>query len=87
MPNFVTEMKRRNVFRVGVAYTVVAWVIAQALDLAADSFAAPDWVMKVALTALVAGLPVALILAWAFEMTPEGVKKTEDVPVTESITP
>ncbi len=87
MPNFVTEMKRRNVFRVGVAYTVVAWVIAQALDLAADSFAAPDWVMKVALTVLVAGLPVALILAWAFEMTPEGVKKTEDVPVTESITP
>ena len=87
MPNFVTEMKRRNVFRVGVAYTVVAWVIAQAFDLAADSFAAPDWVMKIALTVLVAGLPVALVLAWAFEMTPEGVKKTEDVPVTESITP
>jgi len=87
MPNFITEMKRRNVFRVGVAYTVVAWVIAQAFDLAADSFAAPDWVMKVALTVLVAGLPVALILAWAFELTPEGVKKTEDVPVTESITP
>ena len=63
MPNFITEMKRRNVFRVAVAYTVVAWVIAQAFDLAADSFAAPDWVMKVALTVLVAGLPVALILA------------------------
>ncbi len=87
MPNFITEMKRRNVFRVGVAYTVVAWVIAQALDLAADNFAAPDWVMKVSLAVLVAGLPVALILAWAFELTPEGVKKTEDVPVTESITP
>jgi len=87
MPNFVTEIKRRNVFRVGVAYTVVAWVIAQALDLAADNFAAPDWVMKLSLAVLVAGLPVALILAWAFELTPEGVKKTEDVPVTESITP
>lgn len=87
MPNFITEMKRRNVFRVGVAYTVVAWVIAQALDLAADNFAAPDWVMKVSLAMLVAGLPVALILAWAFELTPEGVKKTEEVPVTESITP
>lgn len=87
MPNFITEMKRRNVFRVGVAYTVVAWVIAQALDLAADSFAAPDWVMKVSLAVLMAGLPVALIFAWAFELTPDGVKKTEEVPVTESITP
>ncbi len=83
----MTEMKRRNVFRVGVAYTVVAWVIAQALDLVADNFAAPDWVMKVSLAVLVAGLPIALILAWAFELTPDGVKKTEDVPVTESITP
>ena len=87
MPNFITEMKRRNVFRVGVAYTVVAWVIAQAFDLAADNFAAPDWVMKVSLAVLVAGLPVALILAWAFELTPDGVKKTEDVPATQSITP
>jgi TolB-like protein len=87
MPNFITEMKRRNVFRVAVAYTVVAWVIAQAFDLAVDSFSAPDWVMKVALTVLVAGLPVALILAWAFELTPDGVKKTEDVPETDSITP
>jgi TolB-like protein/ketosteroid isomerase-like protein len=87
MPNFITEMKRRNVFRVAVAYTVVAWVIAQAFDLAADSFAAPDWVMKVALTVLVAGLPVAIILAWAFELTPDGVKKTADVPETDSITP
>ena len=87
MPNFVTELNRRNVFRVGVAYTVVAWVIAQAFDLATDSFAAPDWVMKVALAVLVAGLPVALVLAWAFELTPDGVKKTEDVPIAESITP
>jgi adenylate cyclase len=87
MPNFVTELKRRNVVRLGVAYTVVAWVIAQALDLAADNFAAPEWFMKIALAALIAGLPIALILAWAFEMTPDGVKKTEDVPVSQSITP
>jgi adenylate cyclase len=87
MPKFVTELKRRNVFRVGFAYTVVAWVIAQAFDLAADSFSAPEWVMKIVLAALVAGLPIALILAWAFEMTPDGVKKTEDVPVSQSITP
>jgi TolB-like protein len=87
MPNFLTEMKRRNVFRVAVAYTVVAWVIAQAFDLATDSFAAPDWVMKITLAILITGLPVAAILAWAFELTPEGVMKTEDVPVSDSITP
>jgi adenylate cyclase len=87
MPNFVTEMKRRNVFRVAIAYTVVAWVIAQAIDLAADSFSAPEWVMKITLAVLIAGLPVAAILAWAFELTPEGVMKTEDVPASHSITP
>jgi adenylate cyclase len=62
-------------------------VIAQAIDLAADSFAAPDWVMKITLAVLIAGLPVAAILAWAFELTPEGVMKTEDVPASHSITP
>jgi len=87
MPDFLTELRRRNVFRVAIAYTVVAWVIAQAFDLVADNFGAPDWVMKVVLAVLIAGLPVASIFAWAFELTPDGVKKTEDVPVTESITP
>jgi TolB-like protein len=87
MPKFITELKRRNVFRVAVAYTVVAWVIAQAIDLAADSFGAPDWVMKFTLAILIAGLPIALILSWAFELTPEGVMKSEDVPVSKSITP
>jgi adenylate cyclase len=87
MPGFLTELKRRNVVRVAIAYTIIAWVIAQALDLATDSFGAPDWVMKMALAGLVAGLPVAAFLAWAFELTPEGVMKTEDVPVAASITP
>jgi len=87
MPKFITELTRRNVFRVAAAYTVVAWVIAQAIDLAADSFEAPDWVMKITLAILIAGLPVALILSWAFELTPEGVMKSDDVPVSESITP
>ncbi|MEE8426233.1 MAG: hypothetical protein V3S15_03040, partial [Woeseiaceae bacterium] len=87
MPGFLTELKRRNVFRVGIAYTLVAWVIAQAFDLVTDNFGAPDWFMKVALAVLIAGLPVALIFAWAFELTPDGVKKTEDVPAAKSITP
>jgi TolB-like protein len=87
MPNFLTELKRRNVFRVAAAYSIVAWVIAQAFDLAVASFGAPDWVMKILLAVLIAGLPVALILAWAFELTPQGVMKTEDVPVAKSIAP
>jgi len=84
---FLTELKRRNVFRAGAAYTVVAWVVAQAFDLAVDNFGAPGWVMRTLLTILIAGLPVTLILAWAFEVTPDGVKKTVEVPVSESITP
>jgi len=87
MSNVLTELKRRNVFRVAAAYTVVAWIIAQAFDLGVDNFGAPDWVMKVLLAILIAGLPVALLLAWAFELTPDGVVKTEDVPASESITP
>jgi hypothetical protein len=87
MPNFLAELKRRNVFRVAAAYTVVAWVIAQAIDLTADSFGAPDWVMKITLAVLIAGLPIAMLLSWAFELTPEGVVKSEDVPAAKSITP
>jgi TolB-like protein len=87
MSPFFKELKRRNVVRVAMAYTVVAWVIAQVADLAADNFDAPGWVMRTVLLLLVAGLPLATIFAWAYELTPDGVKKTEDVPVTESITP
>jgi TolB-like protein len=87
MPNILNELTRRNVFRAGAAYTVVAWVVAQAFDLAVDNFGAPPWVMRTLLTVLVAGLPVTLILAWAFEITPDGVKKSHEVPVSESITP
>jgi TolB-like protein len=65
----------------------VAWVIAQAMDLAADNFDAPDWVMKITLSVLIAGLPIAMILSWAFELTPEGVMKSEEVPAAKSITP
>ena len=83
----IYELKRRNVFRAGAAYTVVAWVVAQAFDLAVDNFGAPPWVMRTLLIILIVGLPVTLILAWAFEITPDGVKKSHEVPVSESITP
>jgi len=81
------ELKRRNVFKVAVAYIVVAWLVAQVLELAFDSFGAPDWVMKTVLVLLAAGLLFAVIFAWAFEMTPEGLKREKDVERDESITP
>jgi len=81
-----TELKRRNVFRVAVAYLVAAWLLLQVADIVLDNIHAPDWVIQVFMLALVIGLPVALIFAWAFEMTPEGLKREKDVDRSQSIT-
>jgi peptidoglycan/LPS O-acetylase OafA/YrhL len=72
---FIRELKRRNVFRVAAAYAVVAWLIAQVAELALDSFGAPDWVIRTVLFLLFAGFPLALVFAWAFELTPEGIRR------------
>jgi len=85
--SFFTELQRRNVVRVGLAYTVIAWVIAQVAELAFDSFGAPDWTIKSLIVLLLLGLPIALIFAWVYEMTPEGLKKEKDVDRSTSITP
>lgn len=84
--SLITELKRRNVFRVAVAYVVIAWVLAQVADLAFDNFGTPDWVPKTVLFVLVLGFPLAIFFAWAFELTPEGVKKERDVDRSQSIT-
>jgi TolB-like protein/tetratricopeptide (TPR) repeat protein len=84
--SLVTELRRRNVFRVAIAYAVVAWLVAQVAELALDSFGSPDWVMKTLLLFLALGLPFAIIFAWAFELTPEGVKREKDVDRSQSIT-
>jgi len=73
---FIEELKRRNVFKVTVAYGLVAWLIAQLAEFAIDTFGAPDWVLRTFVVLLVLGLPVAIVLAWAFDMTPTGIKKT-----------
>jgi len=78
------ELKRRNVFRIGIAYSIVTWLIAQIAELAAASFAAPDWVMKMIITMLVLGLPVALVMAWIFELTPEGLRRETDADAARS---
>jgi len=81
------ELKRRNVFRVGIAYAVVAWVLLQVVDLVLDNITAPEWIMKVFMLAVAVGFPVAVIIAWAFEMTPEGLKRETEVDRSQSITP
>ena len=79
MTDLFSELRRRNVFKVGAAYVVVAWLIAQVAELALDSFEAPTWVMKTLLLLLALGLPLALMFAWAFELTPEGIRRDKDV--------
>ena len=81
-----TELKRRNVFRVALAYLAVAWLVLQAADIVLDNIAAPDWLMKALMFFMVAGFPVAVLFAWAFEMTPEGIKKEAEVDRSASIT-
>ena len=80
------ELKRRNVVRVGAAYALVGWVIAQIAEFAFENFGAPDWVLKSVVVVLLLGLPLALFFAWAFEMTPEGLKREKDVDRSDSIT-
>jgi TolB-like protein/Flp pilus assembly protein TadD len=83
---FLAELKRRNVVKVGVAYLVIAWLVAQVVSLFAPALRLPDWTTTLVVLVLIIGLPVALLLAWVYELTPEGVKRTADVPESESIT-
>ena len=80
------ELKRRNVVRVAVAYAVVSWLILQLTDVLMPLLALPEWVDRLVFLLLVIGFPLALIFAWAFELTPEGLKKEKDVDRAESIT-
>jgi TolB-like protein len=83
---FLAELKRRNVFRVAVAYLVAAWLLLQVADIVLENIHAPDWIIQAFMLALAIGLPIALIFAWAFEMTPEGLKREKDVDRSQSIT-
>ena len=84
--NFFAELKRRNVYKVAVAYAVVAWLLIQAASIILPTFEAPGWTMKLLLVALAIGFPLAVILAWAFEITPEGIRRESEVAPNESIT-
>jgi TolB-like protein len=84
-PSFFTELKRRNVYRVAVAYAVVSWLLIQIATQVFPFFDIPNWAVRLVVVLLVLGFPVALILAWAFEITPEGIKRTDEVLPEESI--
>jgi len=77
MNNFFSELKRRNVYKVAVAYGVVAWLLMQIASQIFPFFEIPNWVVRLVVLVLVIGFPIALIIAWAFEATPEGIKRTE----------
>jgi len=82
----VHELKRRNVFRVGIAYTVAAWVVLQVFDVIGEILELPAWGGKLILATLVAGFFISVIVAWAYELTPEGVKRESEVDRSQSIT-
>ena len=83
--SFFKELKRRNVFKVGVAYLVACWLGLQIIDLVLENINAPEWIMQVFMLALAVGFPIAIIIAWAFEVTPEGVKLQKNVDRNRSI--
>ena len=80
--NFLSELKRRNVYKVAVAYAVVAWLLIQVATQVFPFFEIPNWAVRLVVLAMIAGFPIALIIAWAFELTPEGIKSTEDADAT-----
>ncbi len=84
---FWGELKRRNVVKVGLAYVVVGWLVIQMVTTVLPTFNAPSWIAQSITFILILGLPFVLLFAWAFEITPEGLRKTRDVPAVDSITP
>ena len=83
--NFFAELKRRNVYKVAAAYAVIAWLLIQAASILFPTFEAPAWLMKVLVVIVAAGFVIALLVAWTFEMTPDGMKRTEDISPNEQL--
>ena len=81
--NFFAELKRRNVYKVAVAYAVVGWLLVQVTTQVFPIFEIPNWALRLIVLAIIIGFPIALVLAWAFELTPEGIKHTEDVDLSD----
>ena len=86
MTSFFGELRRRNVVKVAVAYAIVGWLLVDVSSTVFPVLQIPDWAIALVTMLLILGFPIALILSWAYELTPEGVKKTKSVPLSESIT-
>jgi TolB-like protein/Tfp pilus assembly protein PilF len=84
-PGFLAELKRRNVYKVAAAYAVIAWLLIQAASILFPTFEAPAWLMKVLVVVVTAGFVIALLIAWTFEMTPDGMKRAEDISPNEQL--
>jgi TolB-like protein len=82
--NFFAELKRRNVYKVAVAYAIVGWLLVQVATQVFPFLEIPTWVVRLVILLVAAGFPIALVIAWAFELTPEGIKRTEDVDLAAS---
>jgi TolB-like protein/Tfp pilus assembly protein PilF len=82
--NFFAELKRRNVYKVAVAYAIVGWLLVQVATQVFPFLEIPNWVVRLVIAAVAIGFPIALVIAWAFELTPEGLKRTEDVDLAAS---
>jgi TolB-like protein/Tfp pilus assembly protein PilF len=83
--NFFAELKRRNVYKVAIAYAIVAWLLMQIATQVFPFLEIPNWAIRLVIMLIVIGFPIALVIAWAFELTPEGLKRTEDVDLSKSI--
>ena len=81
--NFFAELKRRNVYKVAVAYAVVGWLVIQVSSTVLPTFHAPEWMVQTLFVLVALGFPIALVIAWAFELTPEGIKRSEEVAVAK----
>ena len=84
--SLLQELKRRNVFRVAIAYALGAWVLLQIVDFTMQVIVAPDWILQTFTLVALLGLPVAVIISWVFEMTPEGIKRESDIDRNQSVT-
>src|ERR1043166_9898910 len=82
--NFFRELRRRNVYRLAAAYAVVSWLIIQVATQTFPVLEIPNWCVRLLIVLLLFGFPVAMLLAWAYELTPEGIKRTADVAPTEA---
>ena len=81
--NFFAELRRRNVYKVAVAYAIVGWLLVQIATQVFPFLEIPNWVVRLVIALVALGFPIALMIAWAFELTPEGIRRTEDVDLTE----